>query len=137
MTTSEIYQITSFQSIESNIEATLTFNKNHPVFAGHFPGNPIVPGVVQVQIIKELMEKKTGKSLLLVQAKNIKFLSVISPLEHPQVDVTIRFQVSDDHSIKVQATLQWGDKIFSKFTGTFTQPNETNSFAHWRLFQWY
>jgi len=130
MTNSEIYQITSFQSIETNIEATLNFNVNHPVFAGHFPGNPIVPGVVQVQIIKDLMERKTGKSLLLIQGKNIKFLSVISPLEHPQVDVTIRFQIADDHSIKVQAILQWSEKIFSKFTGTFAQSDESNSFVH-------
>jgi 3-hydroxyacyl-[acyl-carrier-protein] dehydratase len=130
MTASDIYQITSFQSTETIIEATITFNEKHTVFAGHFPGNPIVPGVVQVQIIKELMEKKTGKCLLLIHGKNIKFLTVISPVEHPYVEVTVRFQPPEDDSFKLQATLHWGEKIFSKFTGTFTQFDESNSFVH-------
>ena len=82
---SEIYTISSFKSENDSIEATITFNKIHPIFSGHFPGNPIVPGVVQVQIIKDLMEKKFEQNLILSQAKNIKFLTSISPVTHPQV----------------------------------------------------
>jgi 3-hydroxyacyl-[acyl-carrier-protein] dehydratase len=119
MTASEIYQITSFQSIETNIEATITFNEKHPVFAGHFPGNPIVPGVVQVQIIKELMERKTGNKLVLIQGKNIKFLSIISPVENPMVEVRIEFNSNNENLIPAQATIRSGDSTFMKFSGIF------------------
>ena len=34
----------------------ITLNPAHPIFAGHFPGNPITPGVCMLQIIKELTE---------------------------------------------------------------------------------
>ncbi len=116
-----IYTVGSFNSENESIEATVTFNEKHPVFEGHFPGNPIVPGVIQVQIIKELLEEKMGKSLVLIQAKNIKFLSIISPVKYPKVKVTIRVQDCENDLIKVHATFQSGEITFMKFDGTFEQ----------------
>lgn len=124
MTASEIYQITSFQSTDTNIEAIISFNEKHPVFAGHFPGNPIVPGVVQVQIIKELMEKKTGNRLVLIQGKNIKFLSIISPVEKPKVEVRIVFGINEEGLIPAQATIRAEDSTFMKFSGIFKPSTE-------------
>ena len=116
-----IYTIGSLKSEKESMEAIVTFNQKHPVFEGHFAGNPIVPGVVQIQIIKSLLELKMGKSLVLVQAKNIKFLSIISPDKYPKVEVAIRAKVFENDLIKVHATLQSGEITFMKFDGTFKQ----------------
>ena len=45
----------------------IELNKDHPVYAGHFPGVPIAPGVMLTQTIKELVEEtiiagKTSKN---------------------------------------------------------------------------
>ena len=127
---SEIYTISSFKSENDSIEATITFNETHPIFSGHFPGNPIVPGVVQVQIIKDLMEKKFEQNLILSQAKNIKFLSIISPVTHPQVEVSLRIQYLEDNSIQVHANIRSGENTFMKFSGIYVKSNESKSFAH-------
>ena len=124
MTASEIYQITSFQSTDTNIEAIITFNEKHPVFAGHFPGNPIVPGVVQVQIIKELMEKKTGKCLLLIHGRNIKFLTIIFPAKNQKVEVRVEFSINEESLLPAQATIRAGDSTFMKFSGIYKPSNE-------------
>ena len=124
MTESEIYQINSFQSTDTIIEATITFNEKHPVFAGHFPGNPIVPGVVQVQIIKELMENKTGERLLLIKGKNIKFLTIISPVRNPKVEVTVHFSINDESQFPTQATIRSGDSTLMKFSGIYKLATE-------------
>jgi 3-hydroxyacyl-[acyl-carrier-protein] dehydratase len=125
-----IYQISKFKSDNEGIEATIKFNEKHPIFTGHFPGNPIVPGVVQVQIIKDLMEKKFEQNLILSQAKNIKFLSIISPVNHPQVEVSLRIQSSEDNSLQVQANIRSGEITFMKFSGIYVKSNESKSFAH-------
>ncbi len=115
ITPSEIYTISSFKSENDSIEATITFNEKHPIFSGHFPDNPIVPGVVQVQIIKDLMEKHLNQNLLLYQAKNIKFLSIISPVKNSQVEVSIRIQSTEDNSLQVQANIRCDEITFMKF----------------------
>jgi 3-hydroxyacyl-[acyl-carrier-protein] dehydratase len=127
---SEIYTIGSFKSENDSIEATIIFNETHPIFSGHFPGNPIVPGVIQVQIIKNLMEKKFEQNLILSQAKNIKFLSIISPVTHPQVEVSLRIQYIEDNSIQVHANIRSGENTFMKFSGIYVKSNESKSFAH-------
>lgn len=119
ITPSDIYTISSFKSENDSIEAAITFNEKHPIFSGHFPGNPIVPGVVQVQIIKDLMEKKFEQKLILSQAKNIKFLSIISPVNHPQVEVSLRIQYIEDNAMQVHAKIRSGENIFMKFAGIF------------------
>jgi 3-hydroxymyristoyl/3-hydroxydecanoyl-(acyl carrier protein) dehydratase len=35
--------------------ASLTAPLNHPCYAGHFPGNPIVPGVLLLELVSEVL----------------------------------------------------------------------------------
>jgi 3-hydroxyacyl-[acyl-carrier-protein] dehydratase len=39
--------------IGSVTTCSYTTKKDHPIFAGHFPGNPILPGVVQVEMMAQ------------------------------------------------------------------------------------
>lgn len=69
---------------------------NHPVFAGHFPGHPIVPGALLLDRAQQLIEAATGRTLTgLAQAK---FLSIAQPgdalmLEHDVLDGAVRFTI--------------------------------------------
>jgi len=53
---------------------------DHPIFNGHFPGNPVIPGVCQVQIVTEILNEIYHKCFRLINADNIKFLSLINPV---------------------------------------------------------
>ncbi|MCB9061197.1 MAG: beta-hydroxyacyl-ACP dehydratase [Halobacteriovoraceae bacterium] len=45
--------IDSKNAIGSIVTAFYKTNAEHPIFSGHFPGNPILPGVVQVEIMAQ------------------------------------------------------------------------------------
>ena len=59
---------------------SLELNPAHQVYQGHFSGNPVVPGVCQVQMISELLSIVTGVPLRLTQADNVKLLKNWLPI---------------------------------------------------------
>ena len=54
---------------------------DHPTFAGHFPGNPIVPGVVLLDRAILFAEEMLGQPGLNWQVGNAKFFSPVLPEE--------------------------------------------------------
>ena len=54
---------------------------DHPAFAGHFPGNPIVPGVVLLDRAILFAEEMLGQPGLNWQVGNAKFFSPVRPEE--------------------------------------------------------
>jgi 3-hydroxyacyl-[acyl-carrier-protein] dehydratase len=59
--------------------ATLHFDADHPAFAGHFPGRPIVPGVLLLDGVQRVIEASSGRTLAGLAAA--KFLSPVLPGE--------------------------------------------------------
>lgn len=80
----------------SAIRAVIMLNGAHPVFEGHFPGNPILPGVCTVQIIEEMMEASFGKPLLMTGAESIKYLGFINPEVMTELEFRIQLKDSAD-----------------------------------------
>jgi 3-hydroxyacyl-[acyl-carrier-protein] dehydratase len=54
---------------------------DHPAFPGHFPGRPIVPGVVLLDQAILFAEKLLGTQIERWQIGNAKFLSPVGPAE--------------------------------------------------------
>lgn len=72
---------------------------DHPAFAGHFPGTPILPGVVLLDVALQLIAKTSGIALDLCEISAVKFLSPASPgdelvIQHSVLaSGTIRFDI--------------------------------------------
>lgn len=112
------YTITTILVDDSTIKATICINASHEVFKGHFPQMPVVPGVCQVQIIKELLEQATGKTTMMVSGDNIKFTGMILPDTHPNITVEINFAKNED-SYTANAKLFFEETVFTKYKGKF------------------
>ena len=104
-----------------NIRAVLEINPEHAIFRGHFPGQPVVPGVCMMQIVKELLETATGKSLRLLTGLDLKFLSVIDPGKNNTVQAEENYTVLASGDINVTARLFYNEITFFKFKGVFTE----------------
>ena len=98
-------------------------NANHPIYRGHFPGNPVVPGVCQIQMVKELVEKTGNHSLKLVESDNIKFLSMINPNLTPRLEFRILIKPIADRQISATVSIVSDLTVFLKFKGKFEFEN--------------
>ena len=78
------YKIIHIKEREDGKQAIeIELNPGHVLYQGHFPGQPVVPGVCTLQIIKESAEQIANQPLQYVQIASSKFLSAINPLETP------------------------------------------------------
>lgn len=104
---------------EAKFQATVLLNAAHPVFKGHFEQMPVVPGVFQTQLIKELLQERLQKTLVLSTGDNIKFMSMIVPGQHPEISIEISYR-EDENKYLAEARIFWENTTFTKFKGTFT-----------------
>lgn len=66
---------------EVSIRATLSPRRDSAVYRGHFPGQPVTPGVLMIAAVVELLETATNQRFRLLNVKNIKYLSMMTPDE--------------------------------------------------------
>ena len=105
---------------KENVIAIVDLNKNHEVYKGHFPGNPVVPGVCLTQLIKEVMEKSEGKDLSLVYADNIKFMAIVNPEVNNRLQIDLKVKYDQEQNLmKVNSVTHFNDQVFYKFKGNF------------------
>ena len=76
---------------------------NEEFFQGHFPNNPITPGVCMMQIIKEITEGFVAKNLFLSKVSNVKFMATINPFVNPILELNLNV-VCENDEVKVKNT---------------------------------
>ena len=61
------------------MESALHVAADHPAYAGHFPGNPILPGVVVLAEVMAALAAATGSPASAWRLANVKFVSPVTP----------------------------------------------------------
>lgn len=88
MLMNDFYTVHELQPSLDSLSCVVVFNSTHQIFEGHFPGQPVVPGVCMVQITKELLQQQLDKSLILRSTGQVKFLQLITPDVIPEVNIS-------------------------------------------------
>jgi len=75
---------------ESMITKQIMISPDHPSLAGHFPGNPVVPGVVILEYVRQCIEEWKHSSIKASSLKSVKFLSpVMMNDSQQQLDIVL------------------------------------------------
>lgn len=96
----------------------ISLDGSHFIYASHFPGDPITPGVVTVQTAVELLSMMSGSELDLEYVREAKFLKIIRPQECG----TLRYcfsRINDSEGrLGAQVTVrpQEGDNVYAKLS---------------------
>jgi len=115
-----LFTFTDLQIGGDKLKTTIKLNAGHFIFKGHFPGQPVLPGVCMMQMVKEVTEVYIDKKIRLQKARELKFLSFIDPIEHSSIQMELSVKTTDD-GIKIDARLLNDTVIFFKFSGLFIQ----------------
>jgi len=90
------------------------------IFSGHFPGNPITPGVCQVGIIGELVGRVCGCGLELFEVKSLKFIDLLRPSAGCVLVKFDKFE-EDGGVVVTKGSIVSDDQVFTKFSFIFSK----------------
>jgi 3-hydroxyacyl-[acyl-carrier-protein] dehydratase len=116
----DFYSISAFERGEGSVKCQLHYNVAHKIFKGHFPGNPIVPGVCTMAIVKELLEENLQQKLTLKESKAVKFLGLINPSMSPTISL---FWKEEENQINATVSLQEGTTSLFKMSALYNVAN--------------
>lgn len=110
-----LYIITGQEIADSQATYSLSLLPSCPIYAAHFPGMPVTPGVCQIQMAVELAGDLLGEKLRLTAASNVKFLSVLAPEGQP-VTVKLSKVSREGKEIKFQAIISSEETVYAKLS---------------------
>ena len=83
-----------------NLERIVTISADHPSLAGHFPGHPVVPGVVILGEVMNAIRETAKEKIEFVGLPSAKFMSPLNPGE----PITIRLDRQGNGSTEFTCT---------------------------------
>jgi beta-hydroxyacyl-ACP dehydratase FabZ len=101
------------------IECVKQITGNEPFFQGHFPGEPLFPGVLQIEaaaqasaLLVHLSEPEEDDLLVFGQVKRFTFIKPVRPGD--QLDIRINTKVRQPHQGLAEAILTVRGEIVAK-----------------------
>jgi 3-hydroxymyristoyl/3-hydroxydecanoyl-(acyl carrier protein) dehydratase len=110
----------------TDLSLALSIAADHPAYAGHFPGRPILPGVVLLDAALHALAALRGLEAASGQIKSAKFLSPVSPGEALRLDYAasvagvFRFEVVAT-AVTTEAT---HERVVASGVFVFTPPRQ-------------
>lgn len=90
------------------------------VYRGHFPGNPVSPGVCNIEMVAECFNQSCGGHRRIKSIDRCRFTAVASPSVCPELDVIISWSDMEGDSISVAATVKDDKRQYMDFKGVLS-----------------
>lgn len=119
-TDQNIFKIAQIVHENGTINAFFDVNFDHEVFAGHFPGQPVVPGACLLQLVKEVLEETLATNLQLKKAGQLKFINMIVPGDNHLV-LNLSYKLIENSVFSVTGKLTNSEVVCFKFQGSFVK----------------
>ncbi len=88
-------------------EAVFPLRADEPVFAGHFPGNPIFPGVLTLALVRETVRRADGGAWVIASIGRQKLMRPLVPGD--EVAVRCRVVERGDAALALDCKLTLAD----------------------------
>lgn len=98
----EFYKIEDFTESETEINASISLNRSHWIYSAHFPGHPVTPGAMLLEILTEIVSKREGRRMRLESSGNIRFYRVIDPAVASKILYRIEYVLDSNGAVNVK-----------------------------------
>lgn len=99
---------------------TVSLLSDCKVYDGHFPGEPVCPGVCNIQTVKECAQLLVGEQSLRIQSvKRCRFKALMTPMAVSQVNISIN-ATKHDKGYTVTARIYDAQTEYMDFNGEMT-----------------
>jgi 3-hydroxyacyl-[acyl-carrier-protein] dehydratase len=113
----------------TKIRTTKEIKPDEPVFAGHYPGQPIMPGVLVCEsifqtgaILLSKMMGSIGEGIpVLSRINNAKFRSIVKPGNTLDIEAELVEKVSNAYFMRGKASVAGKTSVTVEFTVTLTK----------------
>jgi 3-hydroxyacyl-[acyl-carrier-protein] dehydratase len=121
MLLNKFFNIIVIKKDENNtkFDVVIELNPQHPIYEGHFPDNPVVPGVCMQQMVKETLSFILKKDIILSKGDIIKFLNFIVPTANKKYSLHIHIKSNEANQIKTDSIISDEETIYFKYTAYF------------------
>ena len=91
---------------------TWSLPANHPVFRGHFPGNPIVPGVMLLEWVQDEVARAVSRAPSALRIREAKFFTPLGPAQLAELHCEIgerrcTFSIRHAKASIARGVLEW------------------------------
>jgi 3-hydroxyacyl-[acyl-carrier-protein] dehydratase len=117
----DLYTFDPVRENNGSLLALVKLNGKHAIFRGHFPDQPVLPGVCMLEMIREILEGSLQQKLRITGGPLIKFLSMIVPDKNPEFLVEINYEPKNG-SIQANGKIFRDQAVFMKYSLVFTPP---------------
>jgi len=73
---------------EGKMATSVTVAAHSPWFSGHFPNDPILPGIAQLKMVADLISASGKGNLRMTGVSRVKFRKIVRPEELLDIHVT-------------------------------------------------
>lgn len=101
-----------------NFSESNVIPETHPSLAGHFPGNPVVPGVVILESVQNAIENWQGK----VRLQSMPAVKFLNPL-FPGHEYTINLEMTENNINTINFTCTEQNNIIAQGSVSFFRNN--------------
>lgn len=115
----KFFDIKNIEQVDESYFVKLNLLSTYAGYKGHFPDMPVAPGVCLTQMAKEVLQKIVERKLLLSDGLNIKFLKVVNPNETPEMNMEVKYSITEEGTFKASSILKVKEDKYFSITAIF------------------
>ncbi len=95
------------QTDSKEISADIQVPRDSTWFSGHFPGDPILPGIAQLGMVFDAIRQLGNQNIKISSINRVRFKQIIRPDDHLEIIVVPRENYAESYSFRIMV----GEKL--------------------------